>query len=46
MLDAPVMRAASLDMPYPFSTILEEYMVLNSAKSKQRCGNWRNSKKE
>jgi len=32
MLDAPVMRAASLDMPYPFSTILEEYMVLNSAK--------------
>lgn len=32
MLDAPVMRVASMDVPYPFSSVLEEHMLLNSKK--------------
>ena len=32
MLDAPVMRVASMDIPFPFAPVLEEYMVLNREK--------------
>ncbi|MBM3329476.1 MAG: alpha-ketoacid dehydrogenase subunit beta [Calditrichaeota bacterium] len=32
MLDAPVIRAASMDVPFPFSSVLEEHMVLTTAK--------------
>lgn len=32
MLDAPVMRVGSKDIPFPFSPILEEYMLLSGDK--------------
>lgn len=32
MLDAPVMRLGSADCPYPFSTVLEEFMLLSTDK--------------
>lgn len=32
MLDAPVRRVASLDTPFPFAPVLEEYMLLSADK--------------